>query len=98
MCRKLIIQRCKDVSILVMALVLSTRTTKHFLTSATMNQILPSMLNGISLQLLMEKAIVVVLEVLSNTLLVMRASGLSKNQSILRYRCLIGAGKISMLK
>ena len=80
---KLSIQRYKNVSILVMALVPSTRPTKHFLTSATIIHILVPMLSGISLRPLMRKALGMVLKVLSNALLVMQASGHCKNQSIL---------------
>ena len=80
---KLSIQRYKNVSILVMALVSSTRPTKHFLTSATIIHILVPMLSGISLRPLMRKALGMVLKVLSNALLVMQASGHCKNQSIL---------------
>ena len=43
---------------------------KALLTSTTMNQILASMLSGISLQPLMRKDLVMVLGVLSNALLV----------------------------
>ena len=55
-----------------MVLVPSTRTTKHFLTSTTINQILASLPSGNYLRPLMGKAPVMVLEVLSNALLVMR--------------------------
>ena len=74
MCSKLSIQCCKNWSILVMVMVPSTRTTKHFLTSATMNQFLASVLSGISLWPPMGKALAVVLEVLSNALLVMQVN------------------------
>ena len=54
------------------------------------------MLSGISLAPLMGKALMMVLEVLSNALLVMQISGLRKNQLILCQRCLSTAEKIPM--
>ena len=64
---------------------------KTFTNFSTMNQILAPMLSGISLRPLMGKALVTILEVLSNALLIIRAFGLCKNQLILCKRCLSGA-------
>ena len=56
---------------------------KTFTNFSTMNQILAPMLSGISLRPLMGKALVTILEVLSNALLIIRAFDLCKNQLIL---------------